>query len=193
MKIYICLFYYFMTRKTVSSEIVYENPWIEVTHNIVITPNGTTWIYGKVHYKNRWVYVLVLNDKGEIWLVWQDRYPINEYTREIMSWWVLENEELIDWAKRELEEEMKVIPQSIERYMEIHQANSVTDDINNVYIAKYCIKKDDAKHDDTEKIDIMYVSIEEAYKMIQKWKIKEAATVAIISRFYLDSVLLWSE
>ena len=37
----------------VAAEVVYENPWIEVSHHDVITPKGTEGIYGVVHFKGR--------------------------------------------------------------------------------------------------------------------------------------------
>jgi hypothetical protein len=38
--------------KTISGEIKYDNPWINLTEYQVITPAGTNGIYGKVHFKN---------------------------------------------------------------------------------------------------------------------------------------------
>ena len=39
--------------QTISVDEVYDNPWIQVTHRQVLTPNNTPAIYGVVHFKNR--------------------------------------------------------------------------------------------------------------------------------------------
>jgi len=47
--------------QTVSTETRYENPWIVVTHNKVINPAGNEGIYGKVHFKNKAIAILPLD------------------------------------------------------------------------------------------------------------------------------------
>ena len=36
--------------KTKTSRIAYENPWLKITHEEVVTPKGTDGIYGVVHF-----------------------------------------------------------------------------------------------------------------------------------------------
>ena len=62
--------------KTLSSRAVYENPWIRVREDQVLRPDGLPGIYGVVHFKNRAVGVLPVDDDGAIWLVGQYRYPL---------------------------------------------------------------------------------------------------------------------
>ena len=69
--------------KTKSTNVVYENPWIKVSHEEVLTPKGTDGIYGVVHFKNTAIGVVPIDDEGNTWLVKQSRYALNQYTWEI--------------------------------------------------------------------------------------------------------------
>ncbi len=68
---------------TVSSQCVYENPWIRVREDQVIRPDGAPGIYGVVHFKNRAVGVLPVERDGSVWLVGQYRYPLGAYSWEV--------------------------------------------------------------------------------------------------------------
>ena len=69
--------------KTLSQQIAYDNPWIQVTHREVINPNGGEGIYGIVHFKNIAVGIIPVDTAGNTWLVGQYRYALGEYTWEI--------------------------------------------------------------------------------------------------------------
>ena len=49
----------------------------------MIRPDGQPGIYGVVHYKNKAIGVLPVDDDGQIWLVGQYRYPLDAYSWEI--------------------------------------------------------------------------------------------------------------
>ena len=69
---------------TLSSNILYENQWIKLRKNDVITPRGDNGEYTYIDKKGA-VGAVVLNSKNEIYLVGQYRYAMNEYTREIIE------------------------------------------------------------------------------------------------------------
>ncbi len=50
--------------QTKTSTVVYENPWIRVSHDEVITPANTEGIYGTVHFKNHAVGILAIDEEG---------------------------------------------------------------------------------------------------------------------------------
>ena len=88
-----------------SSATVYENPWIKVSHEDVITPRDTQGIYGVVHFKNTAVGVVPIDDEGNTWLVRQSRYTLNQYTWEIPEGGCPVDEEPLAAAQGELVEE----------------------------------------------------------------------------------------
>jgi hypothetical protein len=58
---------------TQSSDVVYDNPWIEVSHRDVTTPTGSDGIYGVVHFKNLAIAVVPIDEHDHTWLVGQYR------------------------------------------------------------------------------------------------------------------------
>ncbi len=67
---------------TLSSRKIYDNSWISVREDAVIRPDGQEGIYGVVSFKNIAVGILAVED-GDIYLVGQHRYPLDEYSWEI--------------------------------------------------------------------------------------------------------------
>jgi hypothetical protein len=52
-----------------NSNEVYDNPWITVCHQDVITPENTTGIYGTVEFKNLAIGIIPINQDGYTWRV----------------------------------------------------------------------------------------------------------------------------
>ena len=92
--------------QSLSKQMVYENKWIAVSHEEVITPTGTNGIYGKVHFKNYAIGIIPIDTDGNTYLVGQYRYAINEYSWEIPEGGGLLEHDILDAAKRELIEEV---------------------------------------------------------------------------------------
>jgi hypothetical protein len=94
---------------TLSSKPVYENPWILVEEHQVINPAGGKGIYGKVHFKNKAIGIVALDDQKNTWLVGQFRYPLNEWSWEIPEGGGPIGADVLLSAKRELKEETECI------------------------------------------------------------------------------------
>src|SRR6478609_1426384 len=95
--------------KTLSTETVYENAWLELSHRDVINPSGNKGIYGLVKFKNQAIGVIPLDAEGNIYLVGQYRYAIDEYSWEIPEGGGALNADPLDAAKRELKEETGLV------------------------------------------------------------------------------------
>jgi len=165
-------------------DLRYENPWIKVTHEEVITPSGTQGIYGLVHFKNRAVGVIPIDDEGNTWLVRQSRYALNCYTWEIPEGGAPEGEDMLEAAKRELEEEAGLIAQSWEELMTLHQSNSVTDEIGKIYVARN-LQPGEQQLEPTEDIEIRKMPLDDAIAMVEKGEITDAMSVAGLLRMAL--------
>ena len=51
---------------TLSTETKYENPWIRLDESQVINPAGKNGIYGVVHFKNRAMAIVPLDEENKI-------------------------------------------------------------------------------------------------------------------------------
>lgn len=67
-----------MTWPIRSSRTAYENPWIRVTEDQVVRPDGSDGIYGVVELRNTAVFVVAVTDDDEVVLVTLDRHTVGE-------------------------------------------------------------------------------------------------------------------
>lgn len=162
---------------TVTSKVVYENNWIRVNHEEVITPGGTDGIYGVIHMKNHSVGVIPLDDDGNTWLVKQSRYTLKEDSWEIPEGGSPEGENILNSAKRELEEECGLKANSWEELLEIHTSNSVTDEAGTIFIARD-LYTGQQQLEATEDIEVKKLPLQEAIQMVIRGEITDAMSIA---------------
>jgi len=170
--------------KTKSTNVVYENPWIKISHEEVITPKDTDGIYGVVHFKNTAIGVVPIDDEGNTWLVKQSRYALNQYTWEIPEGGCPEDEEPINAAKRELEEEVGLQAGHWEQLMTMHLSNSVTDEFCVVFVARDLFAGTQ-QLESTEDIEYKKLPLADAIDMVKSGEITDAISVAALLRIAL--------
>jgi len=170
--------------KTKSTNVVYENPWIKISHEEVITPKDTDGIYGVVHFKNTAIGVVPIDDEGNTWLVKQSRYALNQYTWEIPEGGCPEDEEPINAAKRELEEEVGLQAGHWEQLMTMHLSNSVTDEFCVVFVARDLFAGTQ-QLESTEDIEYKKLPLADAIEMVKSGEITDAISVAALLRIAL--------
>jgi 8-oxo-dGTP pyrophosphatase MutT (NUDIX family) len=174
--------------KIVEEQEIYDNPWINLTEYNVINPSGGKGIYGKVHFKNRAVGVVPLDEDMNTYLVGQYRFTIDEYSWEIPEGGGALDEEPLVAAQRELLEETGLKATQWEKLSETHLSNSVTDEHCIIFIATG-LSQHKAMPDETEKLIIKRLPFEEVYNMVMQGKIKDMLTVAAV----LQTKLLMTE
>lgn len=168
-----------MAWETKSSKVVYENPWIEVSHREVTNPAGNPSIYGIVHFKNRAVGVVPLTDNGDVYLVGQSRYAIDQYSWEIPEGGCPEGETVVDAAYRELMEETGLHAAKLEPLFNMHLSNSVTDEKAYLFIATG-LNQGEQQLEESEDITVKRLALTEALTMIEQGKITDAITIAAL-------------
>lgn len=171
--------------KVKNSNVVYENPWIKISHEDVITPKGTDGIYGVVHFKNIAIGIVPIDDEGNTWLVKQSRYTLNQYTWEIPEGGCPKNEEPINAAKRELEEEVGLKANDWRELMRMHLSNSVTDELCVVFVARDLFPGEQ-QLEATEDIEVKKLPLTEAIDMVKRGEITDGITVAALLRIAVE-------
>jgi 8-oxo-dGTP pyrophosphatase MutT (NUDIX family) len=163
---------------------IYDNNWIRVTEYDVINPSGGNGIYGKVHFKNRALGILVLDDELNIYLVGQYRFVLDQYSWEIPEGGGPLDENPLDAAKRELKEETGLTADHWEKLLDFHLSNSISDEFGHVYLARG-LHQGEARPEETEDITVKKVPLEQAYQMVINGEITDSMSVAAIFRVKL--------
>ena len=158
--------------KTLCSKTVYENPWIAVVENQVITPAGKPGIYGVVRPKIA-AGVFAIDNKGFVTIVGQYRYPTDEYSWEIIKGGVEKNEPPIKGAERELAEEAGIKAGSIR--------NCFTDEVAICYLATN-LSEIESSPEETEEKKKKKIHIDELVDMYKNGLIKCALSIITITR-----------
>jgi len=170
--------------KILSSRDTYDNSWIKVTEFGVINPAGGRGIYGKVHFKNLAIGVIVLDMHLNTYLVGQYRFPIEKYSWEIPEGGCPLDVNPLDGAKKELLEETGLIANSSEKILEMDLSNSVSDEHAIVYLA-YDLEQHKPSPEDTEQIEVRKIAFDDAYQMVEDGTITDSISVAAIQKVKL--------
>jgi 8-oxo-dGTP pyrophosphatase MutT (NUDIX family) len=168
----------------INQKTIYENPWINLTEFQVINPSGGTGIYGKVHFKHRAVGVIPLDEKGNIWLVGQYRFTLNQYSWEIPEGGGKMEEDPLEAAKRELLEETGLVAREWTKIMTMHLSNSVSDEIAIIFLARG-LDQEQPQPEETEQLQVRKITFEEAVHMVEEEKITDSMSVAAIQKIRL--------
>ncbi|MBO9641336.1 MAG: NUDIX hydrolase [Siphonobacter aquaeclarae] len=161
---------------TVSSEVIYDNPWIRLRHEEVIAPTGKPGIYGVAHFKNKAIGIIPIDNEGYTWLVGQFRYPLNEYSWEIPMGGGPIEADILESAQRELREETGLIARRWENIGRIHTSNSVTDEEGFIFVAED-LQQEETEFDDTEILQIRRLPLKEAVDMVMDNRITDSLSV----------------
>lgn len=176
------------TWKTLSSELIYESPWIAINKHQTINPAGNPAIYSVVNFKNKAIGILPLSNDGYTWLVGQWRYPLKQYSWEIPEGGGPLGEAPIDTAVRELKEETGIVAKKFEEIMQMHLSNSVSDEHAFVFLATG-LSFEESEPEESEDLAVKKVHINEAFEMVMNGEITDSISVAAIFKvkYLLDN------
>ena len=164
---------------TLHQRAVYDNPWISVREDWVLRPDGKPGIYGVVHFKNRAVGVLPVDEQGRLWLVGQHRYTLGRYSWEIPEGGCPESETPEETALRELREETGLMAGRIELMGTSHLSNSVCDEVGYIYRATG-LTHGPNDPEGTEELHAKRVPWDEAWALLRRGEITDSMSVIAI-------------
>ncbi len=167
--------------KVLDSKKIYSNPWISVREDQVIRPDGKPGIYGVVSTRIA-TGVVAITPQHEIYLVGQYRYPIEQYSWEIIEGGSDPGEDPQDAVKRELKEEAGLVAKSWrELGGEIHLSNCFSAEVAKLYLA-WDLSETAKAPDGTEILEVKKLPFKEAFEMVLKGEITDAMSVIGIFR-----------
>ncbi|MCW5963637.1 MAG: NUDIX hydrolase [Bryobacterales bacterium] len=167
--------------KTLSSRLIYQNPWFRVIEDQVIRPDGKPGIYGIVDLAPS-VGVLALNERNEVALVGQWRYTRQRYCWELPVGASKSSDPgMLHAAQRELREETGL---EASEWIEIGVLDSIvgaTTERATLFLARGLVQRDDAQ-DAEEQISVRWVPLHEALSMVDRHEITECISVVTLLR-----------
>lgn len=170
--------------QTLSSEKIYENPWISLTEHQVINPGGGKGIYGEVHFKNLAIGIIALDENNNTWLVGQYRFPLKKYSWEIPEGGCPEGTDPLESARRELLEETGITANSWTEIQRIHLSNSVSDELGIIYLARK-LSFGESSPEESEELSVRKMPFETAFQMVMNGEITDSISVAAILKLKL--------
>jgi 8-oxo-dGTP pyrophosphatase MutT (NUDIX family) len=167
------------------ARLVYDNPWISVSHHDCTAPTGRPAQYGVVNFKNIAIAVLPLHEDGTVTLVGQNRYALADYSWEIPEGGSPLADVPLEGAKRELAEETGMVAAEWRLVLQAQLSNSVTDERAMGYVAIGLVEADTGHEpDDTEEIVRLRVPFREALDAALAGHLQDVLTVAMLLRAY---------
>ncbi|HEY0976191.1 MAG TPA: NUDIX hydrolase [Flavobacteriales bacterium] len=169
---------------TLKEELVYQTPWIAVTHHDVLDPSGKQGIYGTIHFKNVAIGIVPLDEELNTWIVGQYRYPIRAYSWEIPEGGGKRDVPPIESAKRELREEVGIEAECWREVLRMDLSNSASDEYAIIYVAQG-LNYHAPQPDHDEELEQRKLPFAELYGMVQRGEVTDSLTVAAVLKVQL--------
>jgi ADP-ribose pyrophosphatase len=165
--------------KTLSSRLVYQNPWTRVREDLAEMPNGRTTIYGVIEC-NDCVAVLPCLDDNQVVLVRQYRYVFGENQRwEIPSGGVKPGESIAAAAQRELREEAGFVAGELHHLSTYYPSKSIVREVGHLFLGRRLTRVETVP-DETEFLEVAVFPFAEVFQMVIDSEIRDSMSVIAI-------------
>ncbi|MDH3498529.1 MAG: NUDIX hydrolase [Acidimicrobiia bacterium] len=161
---------------TVGTRHIYANDWISVREDQVIRPDGNPGIYGVVSTRIA-TGVVAMTPDDDVYLVGQYRYPIEQYSWEIIEGGgpATDGPQVI--AVRELVEEAGLVAATWRPLVgAIHLSNCISSEVAYLYLATD-LTETDPNPDPTEILEVRTVPFSRCLDMVMAGEITDAMSV----------------
>ena len=176
-----------LLEEKISSKTIFEGEIVSLYFDSVKLPNDRIATREKVTHPGA-VGIVPVNRSGEVILIKQYRYPVEDVLIEIPAGKLGKNESPLNCAKRELEEEVGARDGSIVHLSTFYTSPGFCNEILYLYLA-LDFKTTKNNLDDDEFLQIIKVRLEDSLKLIESNEIKDAKTILgiLLAKKYLDS------
>ena len=167
----------------INSTSIYEGKVVKLRKDKVLTPNGNYSYREVIDHHGGVGILLVINN--QVLLIEQYRYPYEETVIEIPAGKLEKDEDIVNAAKRELEEETGYYTENLKYLGAIYPSCGYTNEIIYLFLATEATMKE-THFDEDELITSKFFSIGEVKQMIKEDKIKDAKTIAAFYHYLND-------
>lgn len=167
-----------MRFETIKSELRFQGRVFDVRRDQVKLPNGQTTDLDVVVHGGAVVAVPVDAD-GNLWFVRQYRHAAGVELLELPAGSVEEGEDLVEGARRELQEEIGMSAGSIEKIGAFYLAPGYSTELLHIFLARD-LSSDPLPRDDDEFLQVEQYPIAEAYRMAETGVLQDAKSLAAL-------------
>lgn len=161
-------------------ELRYDNRWIALTESQVTTPAGTPGIYGVVHFKNKAIGILAIDQQHHTWLVGQWRFPLNTWSWEIPEGGGPLDVDPLESAQRELREETGLLAADWSLLLRSHLSNSVSDEEGFIFLARQLTQSAHEREDTEADMRVLRLPFREAFDRVMSGDITDSLSIMAI-------------
>lgn len=173
--------------KMISSKNIYSGKILDVYVDKVLTPDNKETTRELIRHCKASC-ILAIDENNNVIIEKQYRYPYDDFLIELPAGKCDKDEDPKQTAIRELKEETGYVANKVEYLGKIYPSCAYTDEIIYCYLATN-LKKDKAKLDEGEFLDVEIISLEKLLELVNQDKINDAKTLTTIL-FYLNKYKL---
>jgi len=170
-----------------NSKIAYQTPYLHVTEDQVLRPDGKPGIFSIVHFKPG-VSVLPIDEQNNVYLTEEFKYALGRNSLEVVSGAIEENEPILNAAKRELKEELGIRAQHWIDLGTLHPFTSAVNSPAYLFLAKD-LTFTTTNPEGTEQIKMIKKPLNQAIQLVLDSQITQGQSVALIlkAKAYLET------
>ena len=168
-------------------EEIYSGKIIRLTVDRIKTNTGLEVIREVVHHPGG-VGILPLLSNGQVLLVKQFRYPIQQFLLEIPAGKIDPGESPEYTAARELQEEVGFQAGSLEKLAELYTTPGFCNEKLYLYLAKDLYRCQAESLDEEEEISVCHYSFDEVFNLIRSGEIVDAKTLIACQFLFFGNI-----
>lgn len=165
--------------KKLSSSNIYRNPFFGVREDEVIKPDGNRGKFYVIEMPSS-VMIVPLTLKREVYLIGMYRYPTDMYSWEIPGG-AIENNDVLESAKKELEEETGLTSTEFENFGIYQAMNGSCNKVGHVVVAKNVDEKHIKIQTEEAITQLKKVTLLEVTEMIKRGDITDSHTISALT------------
>ena len=168
--------------ETLDSRYLWKSGWYNLRQDRLRTPAGHEFTYTIVDHPGA-VWVVPVTTDGQVVLIWQYRYPVDDWCYEVPAGGLSPDLTPEEVAQRELLEEVGGRAADLRYVGRFYTSNGISNEVAYVYLATD-VELGEALREPTELMELWLVPVKEALRMAREGEITDGPSAL---------ALLWCE
>ena len=161
--------------KTLSSRVVWSCPWYRVRQDEIVTPDGNPGVYNTIT-KTDAVWIVPITGKGEVVLLYQYRYTVDDWCWEIPAGSMKQGETPEAAARVELREEIGGHAANLEYITRFYPGNGICNEVGHIFLATGVVLGAPA-HEVAEVIEVHRKQVADVLHMARSGQISDGPSM----------------